>query len=511
MRQTRSVLIFDKLKSLTGKFTQGKSKEEDSEEVEFDLSEEDQEDFPEDDIPSRISAEDATGEFQYNADATQDIDEKSVSRLLADVEERPQREQTRTVEESLDENEDEDEQEEEEFSEEEGLSKGQKILQQLSEKLPFLSKIISSKNSADSVEEDEQSDSSDDEEDQGPAEKSKLQTLLEEKLPFLAPLAGKVGKGKPPKDGDENGEEKPKKKIKVIHILIVGLLAVFLLMEEEPAQKAPPVVKPTPKYKKVEKKPAEPKQETPTEIQTPEPEPVPEPTISETEPAQEPVVTEPTETPTSSETTEAPEEPEVKDELDTLFEDETIANEPQEQPVEEPEQPTDDSSVAAEVEEEPQGPVVPNPYQQPEVQPEPDLDASPKKSISEELKLDDQMVDQVAEGAGGGEEITEAILKQLEKTAKQRRDETVGAQAVEPTEAPSYLDPGPGLVYNCAGGHWACVSTKAFGKCGKNYAWNLKEAKALECYPSELYQSEMDCASMQQYKTDMAAETEFCR
>lgn len=509
MWQTRSVLIFDKLKSLTGKFTQGKSKEEESEEVEFDLSEEDQEDFPEDNFPSRISAEDATGEFQYNADATQDIDEKSVSRLLADVEERPQREQTRTVEESLDESEDEDEQEEDEFSEEEDRSKGQKLLQQLSEKLPFLSGIISPKKSVNSSEEDEQIDASEDEEDQGAVEKSKLQTILEEKLPFLAPLVGKIGKGKPPKDGDENGEGKPKKKIKVIHILIIGLLAVFLLMEEEPAQKAPPVVKPTPKYKKVEKKPAEPKlaepkQETPTETQTPEPEP--EPTISETEPVQEPVVTEPIEEPEVSEV------PEVKDELDTLFEDESIASEPQEQPVDDTSViAEDDAEDDAEVEAEPQGPVVPNPYQQPEVQPEPDLDASPSKSISEELKLDDQIVDQVAEGAGGGEEITEAILKQLEKTAKQRRDETVGAQAVEPTDAPSYLDPGPGLVYNCSGGHWACVSAKAFGKCGKNYAWNLKEAKSLECYPSELYQSEMDCASMQQYKTDMAAETEFCR
>lgn len=392
-------------------------------------------------------------------------------------------------------------------------------------------------------------------------------------IPILEKIKGNGGGGsdEPPGGGGGNQEEPPKKKIKVIHILIIGLLAVFVLLpdpEESKVSEDPaPKTQIKPKYKRKGQPKAEPKVEEPKETEAPvvvaeNPEQTPEPV--EQAPVEEPsfdskpepkdiaeeasqeidkVINEDTvadeaekveQTPVAEAEPSIDEAPEVTTEKrdDVVAEtepefkemdSEEVNEAPSESEVtrddntEEPKEEVADSSTEEEpstempVEEEPAPQVT---YDDSETEDDSVTTKEPEEVEKpvvnrDELNLDDKVIDEVAQ-TSGGEQITEAILEQLEKNAKERRDQTIKVDIAKPTDPPSYLDTGSGLVYNCAGRHWACVSASSFKQCGDNYAWRLKENAKTECYPSESYGSDMDCASMQQYKIDMNTETEFC-
>lgn len=470
-----------------------------------------------------LSDEDATGQFAVGTESV-DLD---LSEISEEPEEEPEQETIEDLEpeESLEDEDDEDEDEEQ-------LSPKDKFVKKLQEELPFLMKLFS-KGKKSSKEEDEDEDL--EQEDQttvskkklpknifnpeeeavedldelddldGEEEKGKLQTLIEEKVPSLAPLVSKFlnkSKGKSSKksskteddlddlDDEDGEEEKPKRKIKIIHVAIIGLLALFVLYEDEETTPAPSAPQVKPKYKRKAKK--APKDEAPAVIAEPK---VVEDKVPGEEPVEEPAIDD-----------SVQEVQKVEDELDGLFDEGNIAanDNGSENDLE-----NDLENGAGEVpdfEPAPEPEPVPEPVFEPEI---PSAQDKSEQGVSD-LEIDDSVINEVTESSGG-EEITDAILKQLEMNAKARRDETIAKQNIEPTSPPNYLDFGAGLVYNCSGRHWACVSNEAFEQCGKNYAWNVKEVNPVECYPSELYESNLDCESMQQYKTDMAAKTKFCQ
>lgn len=359
------------------------------------------------------------------------------------------------------------------------------------------------------------SDLSDDDdlEDEGGPKKSKGQELLsslQSQLPFLAKLmpkkSPKAEVEKTSKNDAEEEQEKPKKKLKVIHIVIIIGLALLVLHEDEETKEQPKkdqgTAKVVPKYKrkKVAVPVEQPKIEEPTEVET-EPDPVVVPTPTEPTVAQpeQPLDNTfesdaPTTTTDDSETVS-----DVEDQLDSLFEEDNIVagedNRPE--PVQEPkvEEPTSLDTTDD------------LPYEV-SLPTQPEVD----ESSDELLTFDDEIVNQVIESEGEeGDGITTSILQELEKEAKKKKTQIINNKKLVPTNAPSYLTVGRGLVYNCVGKHWACVDSTSFKECGDNYAWRLKNSDPVQCYPNEYYDSNMDCASMQQYKIDMAAETDFCK
>ena len=106
--------------------------------------------------------------------------------------------------------------------------------------------------------------------------------------------------------------------------------------------------------------------------------------------------------------------------------------------------------------------------------------------------------------------ITDDILKKLEVKTKELKNKELLEKATSPTDPPEYINPGTALIYNCVDGHWACIDVSDYKTCESNYAWNLKQGIAIQCFPAEVYQSEDDCIALQQYRIDSVAKTDFC-
>lgn len=92
--------------------------------------------------------------------------------------------------------------------------------------------------------------------------------------------------------------------------------------------------------------------------------------------------------------------------------------------------------------------------------------------------------------------------KMIEKVVKEK---------LEYQEPPNYLETGRGLVYNCAGRHWACVDQTSYIDCKKNNDWSKQNEKEPECYPSNVYGSFKDCRTIQIYNINTITETDFCK
>ena len=76
---------------------------------------------------------------------------------------------------------------------------------------------------------------------------------------------------------------------------------------------------------------------------------------------------------------------------------------------------------------------------------------------------------------------------------------------------PNYEVMGRGLVYNCKGKYWACVSRKSYFQCRKNERWQNQKKKDLECHIARVYATDSDCKTIQKYNINMNAPTEFCK
>jgi len=79
------------------------------------------------------------------------------------------------------------------------------------------------------------------------------------------------------------------------------------------------------------------------------------------------------------------------------------------------------------------------------------------------------------------------------------------------TNPPDYEYRGRGLVYNCAGKHWACVDGASYKTCEDNFSSTTYLKKNIECYPFNVYESVRGCESMQNRVVSSNAKTDFCK
>lgn len=254
-------------------------------------------------------------------------------------------------------------------------------------------------------------------------------------------------------DDDEDVKKKPeKKKINpVILVVVLGGLGFFLFYEEEPEVAPVAEVKPAYKIQKVPKeKPAEVAVETPATEAPVVDTPAAETPVTDTPVAEAPVETAPAETA------------------------------PVDEPVLEPVDPVIDEPVVTDI------PVTPDPTI---IAPE-SVD-----SVDGQVATDDSSV-------------TDKILEDLEKQVKKDQPKEVKKEYVAP---PDYEYKGRGLVYNCAGKHWACVDAPSYKTCEDNFSSVTFKKKTVECYPFNVYDNTRGCESMQNRVVSSNAKTGFCK
>lgn len=103
--------------------------------------------------------------------------------------------------------------------------------------------------------------------------------------------------------------------------------------------------------------------------------------------------------------------------------------------------------------------------------------------------------------------LTDQILQDLEKQAKSSQVTETKKEYVSP---PDYEYRGRGLVYNCAGKHWACIDAPSYKSCEDNNSSTKHLGKAIECYPFNVYDSVKGCENMQNRMVSSSAKTNFC-
>lgn len=375
--------------------------------------------------------------------------------------------------------------------------------------------------------------------------KDKIIAQIGAKVPALKGLLGKLNKKKSSNDEDDedfdpdevspityatDDDEPPKKKFKVIHGVIL-VIAVFGLFYEDifPPEQPVPAPKLKARAKPVKKKkPAEPA--APKEPVAPAKDRTAEQikevgTINKNELASDtelPVDTgaaKPTtetldETPAVEEqpttTAQTPSSAPAEDSMDDLF-DENTADTQLEVPTKEEEVPEEKPAEVTNNET--------NDSQDNQVE---EVDAfedmggddtavvSGTGQVEPGLTLTQGQLGDDVVGGTPNQDITKSILQDLEVKiqANKKREKITGN--VRPTDPPTYEINGRGLVYNCAGKHWACTDSISFKTCEGNYAWNSSQGKAVECYPVQLFNSSEKCEDTQQKKIDNVAETDFC-
>jgi hypothetical protein len=290
----------------------------------------------------------------------------------------------------------------------------------------------------------------------------------------------------------EDGKTTPKKKINpVVLVVVLAGLAIWALYEEEPEQVAE-----QPKLKKMYNKP---KKIPKADAETPAPTETPSETAATTEPvAEEPaVVAEPSTEPVA-------EEPAVVAEPSTepVAEEPAVVAEPSTEPV------AEEPAVVAEpstgpVAEEPA--VVAEPSTGPVPEEEPVVSDVPPVTSPTDVSADsvDGQVTNTDESS-----MTDKILEDLEKQVKKDQPKEVKKEYVTP---PDYEYKGRGLVYNCAGKHWACVDGPSYKTCENNFSSTTYQKKNIECYPFNVYDTTKSCQLMQNRVVSSNAKTDFCK
>jgi hypothetical protein len=81
----------------------------------------------------------------------------------------------------------------------------------------------------------------------------------------------------------------------------------------------------------------------------------------------------------------------------------------------------------------------------------------------------------------------------------------------ELTKPINYEKLGPGLIYNCEGGHWACVDRDNYFNC-RSAEQQVENSSAIPaCAISDVYASVKDCQIMQIYNVNMAKLPDKCK
>jgi hypothetical protein len=150
--------------------------------------------------------------------------------------------------------------------------------------------------------------------------------------------------------------------------------------------------------------------------------------------------------------------------------------------------------------------------EQPAIAPsqEVDIQTSREDKITDTISNEEIIDDQVVQ-SDLSTDITKQLLKDLEVKLKEEKKELQLVEVLKPVTAPSYETIGRGLVYNCKGGHWACIENEGYKECRQNYSWNKSKNIPSECYPFAVLDNELDCAAVQQEKIDAVSDTNFCK
>lgn len=106
-------------------------------------------------------------------------------------------------------------------------------------------------------------------------------------------------------------------------------------------------------------------------------------------------------------------------------------------------------------------------------------------------------------------DIADDLLKNIKDESTPSSESSTAT--LKQTDPPDYLKTGRGLVYNCKGKHWACLSRDQYTQCKNNRLWNEQNDKSSECHDVSVYATEKDCSTAQRIKIDSLAKTSFCK
>jgi hypothetical protein len=311
------------------------------------------------------------------------------------------------------------------------------------------------------------------EEDTGAA--SKPLTLIDKLKSKIVALKKSPATANETEPGEKTGVVKKKGINPVILVIVVlGLGSLWFFEDETPEEAVPEA--PSSFKRPVRKKPVkaeEPKVEEPK---------VEEPKVEEPK-AEEPKAEEPKE--------EEPKAEEPKEE-------EPKAEEPKAEEAKEEEPKAEEPKAEEAKEEEPK-------VEEPATSPETETPAV------EEPKVDAPTASEDTIGAGTDDAndgtITDKILEDLEQQVQKEKPKETVKEYVSP---PDYEYRGRGLVYNCAGKHWACVDAPSYKMCENNFSSVNYLKKKVECYPANIYETTKGCEQMQNRNVSSGQKTEFC-
>ncbi|MGE3608682.1 MAG: hypothetical protein AB7I27_03760 [Bacteriovoracaceae bacterium] len=142
--------------------------------------------------------------------------------------------------------------------------------------------------------------------------------------------------------------------------------------------------------------------------------------------------------------------------------------------------------------------------------PEPSLPSEPidlEGPMVKESPSEDMITDEGIKTSTEEDNLTDKILQDIEKQAKDNKEVETKKEYVAP---PDYDYRGRGLVYNCLGKHWACVDAPSYKICEDNSSSTKALKKAKECYPFNVYETQKGCESVQNRMVSSGAKTDFC-
>ena len=151
------------------------------------------------------------------------------------------------------------------------------------------------------------------------------------------------------------------------------------------------------------------------------------------------------------------------------------------------------------------------------------LEADKKKAFnrapaSAEMEKDSPMIQQQEERSSV---INEFDLKEAQTLRSKESLAFVKTMIPDPAvqyeykESPNFKDKnlllGRGLVYNCAGKHWACVPKQSYYQCRDHAKWSISKKKEPDCVVNSVYVSLKSCKDAQSLKIGQIAVADFCK
>lgn len=134
----------------------------------------------------------------------------------------------------------------------------------------------------------------------------------------------------------------------------------------------------------------------------------------------------------------------------------------------------------------------------------------PGPAVEQDSSMQKVTLDQETLEESNSIEVSETLKPDSSSSLGDQMAEMVKDE-VQYVEPPDYTRVGRGLVYNCKGGHWACVEREAYFQCRDNMLWNDENKKASECATHNVYASEEDCKTIHIHYVNTSQSTDFCK